>query len=296
MKNRKVLLQAPAKINLFLHVLDRRPDGYHDLETWMQKIDLFDIIVLEVGRGCSIDFTCSNSEIPGGEDNLAVKAAMAFCSSLGLPQVPGIRISLEKKIPVAAGLGGGSSDAGAVLRGLNQLFDWPFTDRKLIHIGRSLGADVPFFSVGHDAVIASGIGDRMYPVTPLNDCTFILVNPGFFVSTRWVFENLSLTRTGKKYNLSCFRKRQGDSLSLAEMHNDLEESTGARYPEIEDMKRLLSELGASGVLMSGSGPTVFGVFPDSGKPGRFCFDTIRNGLRRQFGNGVFVARAASAGA
>jgi len=289
-------LQAPAKINLFLHVLERRPDGYHNLETWMQKIDLFDTVALEIGCGCAIDFTCSNSEIPGGEDNLAVKAAMAFCSSLGLQQVPGIRISLEKKIPVAAGLGGGSSDAGAVLRGLNQLYDRPFTDRELIHIGRSLGADVPFFSVGHEAVIASGIGDIMHPVSSLNDCTFVLVNPGFFVSTRWVFENLSLTRTGKKYNLSCFRKWQGDSLSPVEMNNDLERSTGARYPEIEGMKRSLSDLGASDVLMSGSGPTVFGVFPDSGKSGHSCFDTIRNELRRQYGNGVFVARAVSAGA
>ncbi|MBW2658138.1 MAG: 4-(cytidine 5'-diphospho)-2-C-methyl-D-erythritol kinase [Deltaproteobacteria bacterium] len=296
MEKRKILLHAPAKINLFLHVLGRRSDGYHDIETWMQKIDLFDIITLEITAGSTINFSCSDPEIPAGEGNLAVRAAMVFCSSLGLNEVVGIKISLDKKIPVAAGLGGGSSDAGTVLKGLNELFDQPFTNQELILIGRSLGADVPFFAVEHEAVIARGIGDIMHPVSSLNDCTFVLVNPGFFVSTRWAFENLSLTRAGKKYNLSCFRNHKNDSPSLAEMHNDLEECTCTKYPEVADMKRQLLDLGASGVLMSGSGPTVFGVFPDSGKLANSCFDSIRNRLCRKFGNRVFVTRAVGAGA
>jgi len=296
MENRKILLHAPAKINLFLHVLGRRSDGYHDLETWMQKLDLFDIITLEVADGRGIDFACSDPAIPTGEGNLIVRAAMAFCSSLGLQEELGLKLSLEKKIPVAAGLGGGSSDAGTVLRGLNELFDKPFTDKELIQIGRFLGADVPFFTVEYGAAVASGIGDRMHPVSSLNDCTFVLVNPGFFVSTRWVFENLSLTSTGKKYNLSCFRKHRSDSLSLSEMHNDLEECTGARHPEIKDMKRLLLDLGASEVLMSGSGPTVFGVFPDTGESSSAGFDDIRSELRQKFGDEVFVTRAVGAGA
>ncbi|MBW1635979.1 MAG: 4-(cytidine 5'-diphospho)-2-C-methyl-D-erythritol kinase, partial [Deltaproteobacteria bacterium] len=251
MEKRKILLHAPAKINLFLHVLGRRSDGYHDIETWMQKIDLFDIITLEITAGSTINFSCSDPEIPAGEGNLAVRAAMVFCSSLGLNEVVGIKISLDKKIPVAAGLGGGSSDAGTVLKGLNELFDQPFTNQELILIGRSLGADVPFFAVEHEAVIARGIGDIMHPVSSLNDCTFVLVNPGFFVSTRWAFENLSLTKTNKKYNLSCFRNHKNDSPSLAEMHNDLEECTCTKYPEVADMKRQLLDFGASGVLMSG---------------------------------------------
>ena len=296
MRNRKIRLYAPAKINLFLRVLGRRPDGYHDLETWMQKLDLYDTIILETGGRGGIEFSCDDSDLPAGEDNLAVKAAAAFFSALGLKEVPGLKISLEKKIPVAAGLGGGSSDAGTVLKGLNKLFDQPLTDKELVQLARPLGADVPFFTVEHEAVIAYGVGDIMYPCDSLKEYTFVLVNPGFFVSTHWVFENLSLTRTGKKYKLSCFQKRKADSLSLDEMCNDLEGVTSARYSEIEDMKRLLLESGASGVLMSGSGPTVFGVFPDTEKPDSLNFSSVRAELCRKFGDRVFVARAASAGA
>lgn len=296
MRNRKIRLYAPAKINLFLQVLGRRPDGFHDLETWMQKLDLHDTIILETGSGTGIDFFCDDPELPMGEDNLAVKAAVAFFSTAGLKKVPKLKIYLEKKIPVAAGLGGGSSDAGTVLRGLNKLFDQPLSERELVRLARPLGADVPFFTVEHGAVIAHGIGDIMYPVDSLKDFTFVLVNPGFLVSTRWAFENLFLTSTTKKYKLSCFQKHKAGSLPLDEMHNDLEEVTSARYPEIEDMKRLLLESGASGTLMSGSGPTVFGVFPDAQNPGKTDFNSIMDLLCRKFGDRVFVARTVSAGA
>jgi 4-diphosphocytidyl-2-C-methyl-D-erythritol kinase len=296
MRNRKIRLYAPAKINLFLRVLGRRPDGYHDLETWMQKLDLYDTIILETGSGTGIEFSCDDPGLPMGEDNLAVKAAVAFFSAAGLKKVPKFKIYLEKKIPVAAGLGGGSSDAGTVLRGLNKLFDQPLSERELVQLARPLGADVPFFAVEHGAVIAHGVGDIMYPVNSLTDVTFVLVNPGFLVSTRWAFENLSLTSTTKKYKLSCFQKHKAGSLPLDEMHNDLEVVTSARYPEIEDMKRLLSESGASGTLMSGSGPTVFGVFPDAENPGKTDFNSIMDLLRRTFGDRVFVVRTASAGA
>ena len=286
---KKILLHAPAKINLFLHVLGRRADGYHDLETWMQKIDLFDTISLEKGEGTGIEFSCDDPLL-SGEGNLAVRAAQAFFAALGKVVLPKLKIHLEKKIPVAAGLGGGSSDAGTVLRGLNVLYDQPFSETGLIELARPLGADAPFFAVEHTAVIAHGTGDIMSPVDPLEDYTFVLVNPGFFVSTRWVFENLSLTRTEKKYTFPRFRKCKADSLSLSLMHNDLEAVTGARHTESGDMKQRLSKLGASKVLMSGSGATVFGVFPDTEKPNEPDLSSIVRDLHQKFGDKVFLAR------
>ena len=286
---KKILLHAPAKVNLFLHVLGRRPDGYHDLETWMQKLDLYDRIFLETGEGKGIELACDDPVL-SSEDNLAVKAAEAFFSAIG-EAPPKLKISLEKRIPVAAGLGGGSSDAGTVLRGLNSLFDLPFSEEGLVELASQLGADVPFFAVGHEAVIAHGIGDIMHPVDSLVGCTFVLVNPGFFVSTRWVFENLSLTSMEKKYTLARFHKRKLDSFSLPVMHNDLEKVTSCKHPEIEAMKQRLLELGASRVLMSGSGPTVFGVFPDGERVSGFDFKNIVSSLCHNFGSKVFIARA-----
>jgi 4-diphosphocytidyl-2-C-methyl-D-erythritol kinase len=291
---KKIQLHAPAKINLFLHVLGRRPDGYHDLETWMQKLDLHDTVFLETGEGRGIEFSCDDPLL-SGDENLAVKAAEAFFSALRKEQLPKLKISLEKKIPVAAGLGGGSSDAGAVLRGLNELYDQPFSATGLVEIASPLGADVPFFVAKHNAVIASGTGDILYPVDSLDSCTFVLVNPGFFVSTSWAFENLSLTKVRKKYKFPRSQKYKSDSLSLSMMHNDLEQVTGARYSDIENMKQRLLELGASRVLMSGSGATVFGVFPDTDMPNEFDFNHIAGDLCQRFGDKIFVARS-SAGA
>jgi len=290
LKNDRIVLPAPAKINLFLQILGRRSDGYHDLETWMQKLDLHDTITLQRVQGTGIEFSCDSCEIPGGEGNLAVKAAMTFLSTLEQRETQKLIIHLEKRIPVAAGLGGGSSDAGTVLRGLNRLYGQRLSDVELVELARSLGADVPFFAVEHNAVIARGIGDIMCPVDSFGSCTFILVNPGFLVSTRWVFENFSLTSTDKKYKLSCSRKFES-GLPLELMHNDLEEVTGAKYSEIDAMEQMLLELGASKVLMSGSGPTVFGVFPDSEKMKVSGFGYIVGELSRKFGERVFVTRA-----
>lgn len=286
----KILLYAPAKINLFLQVMGRRPDGYHDLETWMQKLDLHDTITLELtGGGTGIEFSCDDPELPVGKENLVVKAAKVFFSTLRLESQPKLTIDLQKRIPVAAGLGGGSSDAGTVLKGLNSIYGKPLTDTEMVKIARSLGADVPFFAVEHSAVVAHGIGDVMYPVHSLEGCTIVLVNPGFSVSTRWAFENLSLTSIDKKYKLSCFRKDREDAevLSMDVMYNDLEKVTSARYPEIAEMKQMLLDLGAVRVLMSGSGPTVFGVFPDAEE---IELKGVVVEVSRRFGNKVFLAR------
>jgi 4-diphosphocytidyl-2-C-methyl-D-erythritol kinase len=293
-EGKKALLYAPAKINLCLRVTGRRPDGYHDLETWMQKLNLFDTISLETTGGTGIEFFCDDPNL-SGMDNLAVKAAETFFSALSIGRLPKLKIHLEKRIPVAGGLGGGSSDAGTVLKGLNELYDYPFTEIELIELARPLGADVPFFAAEYSAVIAYGTGDIMYPVDSLEGYTFVLVNPGFFVSTRWVFENLSLTSGEKKYTFPRFHKCKSDLLSLSVMHNDLEKVTSARFSEIEDMKKRLLELGALKVLMSGSGATVFGLFPDAGRHSHLDFNSIVSELSRKSGDRVFVTRA-SAGA
>ncbi len=285
-------MYAPAKINLFLHVLNRRSDGYHDLETWMQKLQLFDTITLEIlPEDKKVELLCRDRNVPVDANNLAARAASAFWAVSLKGAGYGVRIKLEKKIPVAAGLGGGSSDAGTVLHGLNAIFDQEFNEEELIEIARPLGADVPFFATGHDAVVARGVGDIMSPVYPLDACSFILVNPDIFVSTAWVFQSLTLTRPSKNSKLSCFQKLESVSMALSEMHNDLEQVTCAKYPEIERIKSSLLAAGASRALMSGSGPTVFGIFPDSDVSNRSNLERIVDGLRQEYCERVYLLRA-----
>lgn len=288
--SRKISVLAPAKVNLFLRVLGKRGDGYHDLETWMQKIDIYDALELELQSGNQIEFSTDDTSIPADETNLAVRAAKAFFQATKKKKASGVKIKLRKKIPVAAGLGGGSSDAGAVLRGLNELFDWEFSEKQLIDLARQLGADVPFFAVEHDAVLASGIGDIMHQVDSVRNCSFVLVNPGFFVSTAWVFQNLTLTSLSKNSKLSCFQKHKAESLSLDDLHNDLEEVTSAKHSEIGKIKSSLLLAGASKVLMSGSGPTVFGIFRDN-ETAASDLNRIVGELRQEYGEKVFLSRA-----
>lgn len=291
-ENRLLSLAAPAKINLVLKVTARRPDGYHELETWMQKVTLFDRITLTIRKGEEIRLKCIQGTVPSDETNLAWKAAAAFFAESRLGVGCGVDIVLDKKIPVAAGLGGGSSDAGTVLKGLNTLFDNEFPDDVLLEYGRRLGADVPFFVTGYGAVSATGIGERMKPVRSLTDHTFLLINPGFSVSTRWVYENYALTTKTKNSRLSGFRKSNTELLSFAEMTNDLEQVTISRYPELQEIKQKLRDAGAVAALMSGSGPTVFGIFPDAGidkslDPVQYTAER----LHREYGENVFVVKA-----
>ncbi len=286
-----IILPAPAKINLFLHVVGKRVDGYHDLHTWMVKVGLYDVLTLELFAGEGVQFYCTHPEVPNDDSNIVVRAAKIFFAKSKMAQGVGVKIFLQKNIPVAAGLGGGSSDAGIVLRGLNDYFDKEFSENELIESAAALGADVPFFTLHHPSVLAEGIGDLMIPAGFIVNCTFILVNPGIFVSTASVFKNFALTRTEKNSRLSCFQKYEADHLSLDLMHNDLEQVTCARYPVIDRIKNALLIAGASKVLMSGSGPTVFGVFPDNSGPGVHDFKRLVSRLRREYGEKVFLCRA-----
>lgn len=287
-------LWAPAKINLSLHVVGKRADGYHELVTWMQKLALYDEIRLQLTSSPGIFLDCATSGVPSDHSNLAWKAADTFIRRSCRFRDRGIHIDLQKNIPAAAGLGGGSSDAGTVLRGLNKLCDFEFSEQQMVDMARLLGADVPLFAVEHSAVLARGVGDIMEPVPSLDNYTYILVNPNFEVSTKWVFETFALTRETENSILAGFRKDESSSLSLKNMHNDLERITSGKFPEIEQMKKHLLKAGASAAMMSGSGPTVFGLFPDADSE-EIDLPAVAESIRREYCYKVFVVRA-SAGA
>ncbi len=283
-------LAAPAKINLFLRVLKKRPDGYHQLETWMQKLDFGDSVTLRPTGDGRIHLDCSDSSLPQGRDNLACKAAVLYFSRSLRGRGCGVAIHIDKRIPVAAGLGGGSSDAGAVLRGLNRLFGDEFSAEQLSRMALQLGADVPFFAAPYDAVVAGGVGEEMLVLPSLAGYGVLLVNPGFSVSTRWVFENLGLTTEVKESKLVSFQKDAFAVLARGELVNDLESVTLVRYPELSVIKADLMEAGAGASLMSGSGPTVFGLFPDASTDGT-ALQAIAAAMRRKYGDAVYVTRA-----
>ncbi len=287
MERDRFSLRAPAKINLYLRIVGRRPDGYHTLDTLMHKVDLHDEIDLCL-QPQGIRLRCEDADLPEDRGNLVVRAAELFFATFGgrcrQPR-PGVAITLRKNIPIAAGLGGGSSDAAATLIGLNELLACGCTATELAALGLRLGADVPFFLDPTPAAHASGVGEVLRPVPPLRGCCILLVNPGFPVSTRWAFQTFALTKAGEKSNLPRFNnvtEGEGGVLSAffgpmlpQTLCNDLEMVTVARFPEIEALKRELLGGGAVAALMSGSGPTVFGVFVDQAAAER-CQADLRN--------------------
>ncbi len=247
-------LQAPAKINLCLSVLGRRADGYHELEMLMQMVGLYDEVRVELaGKGVSV--LCDSAAVPSGEGNIAYKAAAEMIAVAG--SRAGLTIEIKKNIPVAAGLGGGSSDAAAVLAACNRLLGTGLGREKLAEIGARLGMDVPFFFYGPTA-LAQGRGEMLTSLAPPPRFWVLLANPGFETPTAWVYKNLNLELTKKR---KC-NKIAGLSMGqIAEgLHNDLESVTASAHPVIGRIEEALKAEGALGARMSGSGPTVFGVF------------------------------------
>lgn len=286
MQPMRLSLQAPAKINLFLRIKGRRPDGYHLLDTLMQKISLCDEVELSL---CSegVGLECSGELVPVSKENLAVKAAELFLrvtEGRRNRSEAGVHIKLTKRIPVAAGLGGGSSDAAAILRGLNELYEFPCSAEELAALGLQLGADVPFFLIAAGAARATGIGEILEPVASLSHLSILLVNPGFSVSTRWVYQTFALTKGEELSNLIPSQKDASGVLPLSgpngtmplppTMENDLETVTVAKFPEVGSIKGILLQNGAARALMSGSGPTVFGLFTDQQQANR-CYALLR---------------------
>ena len=247
-------LLAPAKINLFLLISGRRSDGYHLIFTMFQKISLWDEIELSVGQGEKkrIYLECPDSELISGPDNLAYQAAELFLGKAGLDLA--VKILLRKRIPIGGGLGGGSSDAASVLKGLNELAGFPFNGASLHSLGCSLGADVPFFLLEAPAAVGRGIGTEL-EVVNVPHGWYVLVYPGFSVSTRWAYENYVLTGQDQDTIFDAL-----EVIQTAMWRNDLEKVIIGRYPEIGRIKAELMALGAEAALMSGSGSTVLGSF------------------------------------
>lgn len=267
-------LRAPAKINLSLKIHGKREDGYHELETLMQKISLYDELELLLTAEPGVRIFCSNPELPADESNIAVRAAQLFLDKTDNND-QGVNIFLKKNIPIAAGLGGGSSDAAAVLNGLDQLLQTGCSPEQRAEMGVRIGSDVPLFVYNFPAALATGRGECLIPASPLSDYKILLVNPGILVSTKWAYEafstamgKIALTANQKEFTLPC-SKNSGLNFPLEgtlkfripdDLKNDLEQVTAERYPVIQGLKNHLLSSGAAGAMMSGSGSTVFGLF------------------------------------
>ena len=249
-----ITLRSPAKINLCLSVLGRRTDGYHDVEMLMQMVGLYDEVTVSLG-GNGVSVACDQSGVPGGEKNIAWRAAAEMLTASG--NTAGLSIGIKKSIPVAAGLGGGSGNAAAVLAAVNRLLSTGYDRKRLAEIGARIGMDVPFFFYGPTA-LARGRGELVTPLPPVPKFWVLLVNPGFETSTAWVYNNVNLGLTKK---VDCNKIARLMVGNIAEgLHNDLETVTAAAHPVIGRIEEALTGQGALGVLMSGSGPTVYGIF------------------------------------
>jgi len=261
-----VKIRAPAKINLSLRVVGRRADGYHLLDTIMVPVSLYDDVeIRKLRRGAegkksaspSIKVSCDHPLVPDGEQNLAYRAARLILDKAKSGQPIDIRI--RKRIPVGAGLGGGSTDAAATLVGLNRLLKLGFSTEQLERLALKLGADVPFFIRGC-AARARCIGERLQPIGHFARRWLVILYPGFPVSTAWVFQNLPVKLTKPSVNTSIASSLTGSGNFAEMLVNNLECVTLGKYPKIGLLKRKLLRAGATGSLMSGSGSSVFGVF------------------------------------
>ncbi len=264
---------APAKINLGLRVLGKRPDGYHNLLSLMVPVSLYDELRLELAsRG--VELRCPNSDLPTEAQNLVYRAAQLVLDACQRDE--GVRIELKKSIPVGAGLGGGSSDAATTLLAVNQLLGSPLAVSDLHPLAVKLGADVPFFLLGQWAM-AEGIGDRLTPINNVPTFWTVLMHPQFQVSTRWAYENLTLTTSpnGSKFNIlgntsagemttSHQRLLDRRQLTLEDvlplLANDFEPLVFGHHPQLHDLRKTLLAAGARAVAMTGSGPTLVGLF------------------------------------
>ena len=254
-----IRLRAYAKINLFLEIIGKRRDGYHNLETVFQSVDLHDLLVIRPThrRPEQNYIQCDHPTVPTDVNNLAWKAATLLQTHY--PQINGIEIRIQKRIPVAAGLGGGSANAAAVLLGLNHLYDLRLSDDDLRRFSSQLGADVPFFFMG-GTVLGEGIGNQLTPLNPLPEVEVVLANSGVHISTPWVYQQLKLPLTVKNRDVRIVGQfiEHGDLRNLgANMFNRLETPVFANYPELERLKQVLVRGCAYGALMSGSGATLF---------------------------------------
>ncbi len=281
----KMQLKALAKINLGLDVLRRREDGYHEVRMIMQTVRIFDRIQLIKQEKNGIRVRTNLYYLPANENNLVYKAANLLFEEFGLPG--GLSIDLKKYIPVAAGMAGGSSDAAAVLYGMNRMYGLELSQEELMKRGVKIGADVPYCLMRGTA-LAEGIGEVLSPLPPMPPCNILVAKPGISVSTKFVYENLHANELKADQHpdidgiLEALRRQ--DLKGMAECMkngNVLETVTVSAHPVIEKIKGVMEEQGALVALMSGSGPTVFGIFEDRNKARRAMSVLRRNRMAKQ---------------
>lgn len=255
-----IILKGRAKINLTLDVVGKRENGYHDLEMIMQTVNLYDTIYIRKTKVPGVRLKSNYSWLPTNEKNIAYRAAELFFKESGISG--GVAIEITKRIPVAAGLAGGSTDAAATLVGMNRLYETYYSKEKLMEMGLKLGADVPF-CIARGTMLAEGIGEELTALTPMPPTYVVLVKPAFSASTAVVYKNLDINNIKTHPDTQRVIKalEEGNVKEIASnMSNVLEEVTIPMYPEINDIKDAFMKHGAMGTMMSGSGSTVFGLF------------------------------------
>lgn len=259
---------APAKINLVLRILDRRTDGYHNLWSLMQTVQVQDEITLALtGAHSGVTLRCDEPSLKTDDSNLVSRAAVAVMAQSG--RTGGLDITLAKRIPMGAGLGGGSSDAAATIIGLNQLFNLGWSAEQMAHIGQTLGSDVSFFFFAPSATVA-GRGEQVVPIRIKGTRWVVLVNPGFPVETKWAYQQLTANRAAvvplsQSHAMLEHASELGWEQVLEAAENDFEGPVFKAYPLLQEIKHRLLALEADVALLSGSGATVFGVFRNEAK-------------------------------
>ena len=260
--NNDISLKALAKINLGLDVVRHREDGYHEVRMIMQTIQLYDRLDIKRTQEPGIQIQTNLSFLPVNENNLIYKAAKLLMDEFSITD--GVSVKLDKRIPVAAGMAGGSTDAAAMLIGVNRLFSLGLTKRELMERGVQIGADVPY-CIMRGTALAEGIGEALSPLPPMVKCPVLIAKPSISVSTKFVYQNLKLDDTTIHPDID----RLIDDIKAKNLHdiaahmgNVLETVTIPNYPVIDEIKKHMLSNGAVGAMMSGSGPTVFGLFDD----------------------------------
>lgn len=261
----KLQLKAYGKINLGLDVIRKRPDGYHDLDMIMQMVDVYDDVIIERKAGEEIVVKADAAVLSNGKDNLAYMAAKMLFDEFKIKS--GVEITIHKRIPIAGGMAGGSSDCATTLIGINEMFNLGLSKQQLMERGVKLGADVPYCVLGGTA-IARGIGEVLTPLPTLPQCHVIIAKPPISVSTAYVYGHIRPDEITKRPDIEqmTLAIKEQDLNKLSDLlYNVMEEVTVSEYPVIEKIKSIMLENGALNSIMSGSGPTVFGLFDDREK-------------------------------
>ena len=279
---RELKLKAKAKINLGLDVVRKREDGYHEVRMIMQMINLYDKITLRKKTEPGITVTANLSYLPVNEDNLVYRAAKLLMDEFQVDG--GLEIELQKYIPVAAGMAGGSTDAAAVMVGVNRIFQLGLNKKQLMERGVKIGADVPF-CIMRGTALAEGIGEELTPLPAMPHCSLVIAKPKIHVSTKFVYGNLKVGELTEHPDIDgqvqALRENNLEQL-VTRMGNVLETVTIPAYPVIDEIKHTMMKYGAMGAMMSGSGPTVFGIFEKEDKAQEVCRLLKKEKAAKQF--------------